>query len=82
MEDFTEDLLSAPPTDWRHGLEALRRDLRQDIIAGIQAVIEPPVRQTVRTYAEAAAGHQGQPTLPIPTWLVEQLPNPPGGGST
>ncbi|OKP13240.1 hypothetical protein PENSUB_1076, partial [Penicillium subrubescens] len=33
VEDLTKDLLSTPLTDWQQELEALRRDLKQEIQA-------------------------------------------------
>ena len=58
VEDLTKDLLSTPLTDWQHELEALRRDLKQEIQA-VKAAVEPPARQTVRSFAEAAARAPG-----------------------
>jgi hypothetical protein len=54
VEDLTKDLLSTPLTDWQQELEALRKDLKQEIQA-VKAAVEPPARQTVRSFAEAAA---------------------------
>ena len=54
VEDLTKDLLSTPLTDWQHELEALRKDLKQEIQA-VKAAVEPPAMQTVRSFAEAAA---------------------------
>jgi hypothetical protein len=54
VEELTKDLLSTPLTDWQHELEALRKDLKQEIQA-VKAAVEPPARQTVRSFAEAAA---------------------------
>ncbi|OOQ82701.1 hypothetical protein PEBR_37738 [Penicillium brasilianum] len=54
VEELTKDLLSTPLTDWQHELEALRQDLKQEIQA-VKAAVEPPARQTVRSFAEAAA---------------------------
>jgi hypothetical protein len=58
VEDLTKDLLSTPLTDWQQELEALRRDLKQEIQA-VKAAVEPPARQTVRSFAEAAARAPG-----------------------
>jgi hypothetical protein len=55
VEDLTKDLLSTPLTDWQQELEALRRDLKQEITTAIKAAVEPPARQTIRSFAEAAA---------------------------
>jgi hypothetical protein len=55
VEDLTKDLLSTPLTDWQQELEALRRDLKQEITTIIKAAAEPLARQTVRSFAEAAA---------------------------
>ncbi|OKP12961.1 hypothetical protein PENSUB_1343 [Penicillium subrubescens] len=46
VEDLTKDLLSTPLTDWQQELEALRRDLKQEITTAIKAAAEPPARQT------------------------------------
>jgi hypothetical protein len=54
VEDLTKDLLSTPLTDWKQELEALRRDLKQEIQA-VKAAVEPLARQTIRSFAEAAA---------------------------
>ncbi|OKP14957.1 hypothetical protein PENSUB_4302, partial [Penicillium subrubescens] len=54
VEDLTKDLLSTPLTDWQQELEALRRDLKQEIQA-VKAAVEPPARQTIRSFADAAA---------------------------
>jgi hypothetical protein len=54
VEDLTKDLLSTPLTDWQQELEALRRDLKQEIQA-VKAAVEPPARQTIRSFAEVAA---------------------------
>jgi hypothetical protein len=54
VEELTKDLLSTPLTDWQHELEALRKDLKQEVQA-VKAAVEPPARQTVRSFAEAAA---------------------------
>jgi hypothetical protein len=43
VEDLTKDLLSTPLTDWQQELEALRKDLKQEIQA-VKAAIEPPAR--------------------------------------
>jgi hypothetical protein len=58
VEDLTKDLLSTPLTDWQQELEALRRDLKQEIQA-VKAAVEPPARQTVRSFAEAVARAPG-----------------------
>ncbi|OKP13228.1 hypothetical protein PENSUB_1086, partial [Penicillium subrubescens] len=36
-------------------LEALRRDLKQEITTAVKAAVEPPARQTIRSFAEVAA---------------------------
>jgi hypothetical protein len=54
VEDLTKDLLSTPLTDWQQELSALRKEMQ-----AIKAAIEPPARQTVRSYAEAAARAPG-----------------------
>ncbi|KAJ5358308.1 uncharacterized protein N7496_010721 [Penicillium cataractarum] len=59
VEDLTKDLLSTPLTDWQQELEALRRDLKQEIQA-VKAAVEPPVRQTVRSFADMVR------TMPAP----------------
>ncbi|OKO90668.1 hypothetical protein PENSUB_13385 [Penicillium subrubescens] len=60
VEDLTKDLLSTPLTDWQQELEALRRDLKQEITLTIKAAAEPPARQTVRSFAEMVR------TMPTP----------------
>lgn len=55
MEDPTRDLLSTPLTNWQQELDALRRDVKQEIITAVKAAVEPPARQTVRPSAEIAA---------------------------
>ncbi|OKP12115.1 hypothetical protein PENSUB_2275 [Penicillium subrubescens] len=55
VEDLTKDLLSTPLTDWQQELEALRRDLKQEITTAVKAAVEPPARQTIRSFAEVAA---------------------------
>ncbi|OKP12423.1 hypothetical protein PENSUB_2159, partial [Penicillium subrubescens] len=52
VEDLTKDLLSTPLTDWQQELEALRRDLKQEITTAVKAAVEPPARQTIRSFAE------------------------------
>jgi hypothetical protein len=54
VEDLTKDLLSTPLTDWQQELSALRKEMQ-----AIKAVVEPPARQTVRSFAEAAARAPG-----------------------
>ena len=54
VEDLTKDLLSTPLTDWQQELEALRRDLKQEITTVIKVATEPLARQIVRSFAEAA----------------------------
>ena len=49
VEDLTKDLLSTPLTDWQDELSALRKEMQ-----AIKAAVEPPARQTVRSFAEAA----------------------------
>jgi hypothetical protein len=60
VEDLTKDLLSTPLTDWQQELEALRRDLKQEITLAVKAAAEPPARQTVRSFAEIVR------TMPTP----------------
>src|SRR5437660_1164721 len=52
VEDLTKDLLSTPLTDWQQELEALRKDLKQEIQA-VKAAVEPPARQTVNNNSSA-----------------------------
>ena len=80
VEDLAKDLLSTPLTDWQHEPEALRKDLKQEIQA-VKAAVEPLERQTVRSFA-AAAARAGASPLSILPQLIEQLPSAPGGGST
>jgi hypothetical protein len=47
-------------TDWQQELEALRRDLKQEITLAVKAAAEPPARQTVRSFAEIVR------TMPAP----------------
>jgi hypothetical protein len=54
VEDLTKDLLSTLLTDWQQELEALRRDLKQEIQA-VKAAVELLARQTIRLFADAAA---------------------------
>jgi hypothetical protein len=50
VEDLTKDLLSTPLNDWQDELGALRKEIQ-----AIKTAIEPPVRPSVRSFAEAAA---------------------------
>ncbi|CEJ62943.1 hypothetical protein PMG11_11428 [Penicillium brasilianum] len=50
VEELTKDLLSTPLTDWQDELSALRKEMQ-----AIKAAVEPPARQTIKSFAEAAA---------------------------
>lgn len=55
VKDLTKDLVLLPLHDWQHELRELRQELSKEIQAVKTALTEPPARQSIRSFAEAAA---------------------------
>ncbi|KAJ5085268.1 hypothetical protein N7532_010039 [Penicillium argentinense] len=55
VKDLTKDLVLLPVNDWQHELRELRQELSQEIQTVKTALTEPPARQSIRSFAEAAA---------------------------